>query len=55
MLVDDEVHNLLAGSARHRRMALNLLEILANHFACSIVGVDTQDAHAATQIDPQVS
>ena len=55
MLVVDEVHNLLAGSAREQRAALNLLKFLSNQLRCSIVVVGTRDALAAIQTDAQIA
>lgn len=55
MLVVDEVHHLLAGSARDQRASLNLLKYLANDLQCSVVALGTQDARTAMQSDPQIS
>lgn len=55
LIVVDEVHHLLAGSAREQRAALNLLKYLANELQCSIVALGTQDARTAMQSDPQIS
>ena len=55
MIVVDEVHNLLAGSAREQRAALNLLKFLSNQLKCSIVVVGTRDALAAIQTDAQIA
>ena len=41
MIVVDEVHNLLAGSAREQRASLNLLKFLSNQVPCSIVALGT--------------
>jgi hypothetical protein len=54
MIVVDEVHNLLAGSAREQRAALNLLKFLSNQLRCAIVVVGTRDALAAMQSDEQI-
>jgi len=51
MIVVDEVHNLLAGSAREQRASLNLLKFLSNQVPCSIVALGTRDALAAVQTD----
>jgi hypothetical protein len=55
MIVGDEVHNLLAGSAREQRASLNLLKFLSNQVPCSIVALGTRDALAAFQTDPQIA
>lgn len=55
MIVVDEVHHLLAGSAREQRAALNQLKFLANALQCSVVALGTQDARTAMQTDPQIS
>lgn len=55
MIVVDEVHNLLAGSAREQRASLNLLKFLSNQVPCSIVVLGTRDALAAVQTDPQIA
>lgn len=54
MLVVDEVHHLLAGSAREQRASLNLLKYLANEVKMSIVAVGTNDAPVAFQSDAQI-
>lgn len=54
MLIVDEVHHLLAGSAREQRASLNLLKYLANELKISIVAVGTSDAPVAFQSDPQI-
>ena len=54
MLIVDEVHHLLAGSAREQRAALNLLKYLANEVKMSIVAVGTSDAPVAFQSDAQI-
>ena len=55
MLVVDEVHNLLAGSAREQRVALNLLKFIANDLSCSVVALGTRDARAVMQTDAQIA
>lgn len=54
ILVVDEVHHLLAGSAREQRASLNLLKYLANEVKMSIVAVGTSEAPVAFQADNQV-
>jgi hypothetical protein len=55
MIVVDEVHNLLAGSAREQRAALNMLKFLSNQVPCTIVALGTRDALAAMQTDQQIA
>jgi len=54
ILVVDEVHHLLAGSAREQRASLNLLKYLANEVKMSIVAVGTSEAPVAFQADNQI-
>jgi ABC-type oligopeptide transport system ATPase subunit len=55
MLIFDEAHDLLAGSYREQRCALNLLKGLANELRIPVVAVGTEDARHAIQTDPQVA
>jgi Cdc6-like AAA superfamily ATPase len=55
MIVIDEVHHLLAGTAREQRRALNLLKFLANELRVSIATIGTSDAMAAIQTDQQIA
>jgi Bacterial TniB protein len=55
MIVVDEVHHLLAGSAREQRAALNLLKFLANEQRCVMVALGTRDALVAMATDAQVA
>jgi len=55
MIIVDEVHNLLAGSASEQRASLNLLKFLSNQVPCSILALGTRDALAAVQTDPQIA
>jgi hypothetical protein len=55
MIVVDEVHNLLAGSAHEQRASLNLLKFLSNQLKCAIVVLGTRDALAAMQTDSQIA
>lgn len=55
MLIVDEVHNLLSGSAREQRASLNLLKFLSNQLKCSVVVLGTRDALAAIQTDAQIA
>jgi Bacterial TniB protein len=51
----DEVHNLLAGSQREQRRALNVLNTLANVLQAVIIAAGTRDALLAIQTDAQVA
>jgi len=55
MIVVDEVHNLLAGTAHEQRASLNLLKFLSNQLKCTIVVLGTRDALAAMQTDAQIA
>lgn len=55
LIVIDEVHHLLAGSAREQRRALNLLKFLANELRVSMVTIGTGDALTAMQTDLQIA
>jgi len=55
VIIVDEIHNLLAGTAREQRAALNLLKFLSNRLHCAIVVLGTQDAVLAMQTDPQIT
>jgi Bacterial TniB protein len=55
MIIIDEVHNLLAGSAREQRRALNLLKFLANELLVSIIACGTSEALHAMQSDLQIA
>lgn len=54
VLIIDEVHNLLAGTEREQRRALNVLKNLANKLQAVIILVGTRDALQAIQTDTQV-
>lgn len=55
IIVVDEVHNLLAGTAHEQRASLNLLKFLSNALKCVIVIIGTRDALAAIQTDAQIA
>ena len=55
MIVVDEVHNLLAGTAHEQRASLNLLKFLSNQLKCAVVVLGTRDALAAMQTDAQIA
>lgn len=54
ILIIDELHNVLAGSAPAQREFLNLLRFLGNELRIPIVGVGTRDAYLAIRTDPQL-
>lgn len=54
VLVIDELHNMLAGSASARREFLNLLRYLGNVLRIPLIGVGTQEAYLAIRTDPQL-
>lgn len=54
MLIIDEIHNILAGSANKQREFLNLLRYLGNNLRIPIVCVGTRDAYLAIRSDPQL-
>ncbi len=54
MLVIDELHNVLAGSAPIRNEFLNLLRFLGNSLRIPIIGVGTEDAYRAIRTDDQL-
>ena len=55
MILIDEVHHLLAGSAREQRRSMNLLKFLGNELRVSIAAIGTSDALAAVQTDQQIA
>jgi hypothetical protein len=54
ILVIDEVHQLLAGSAPEQRLSLNLIKSISNDLRISIVAAGTGDARHAIKADPQI-
>ena len=54
ILVIDEVHNILAGSATSQREFLNLLRFLGNELQLPLVCVGTRDAYLAIRSDDQL-
>lgn len=54
MLIVDELHNMLAGSANVRRAFLNLIRFLGNELRLPIVGVGIHDAYLAISSDDQL-
>ena len=55
MIVVDEVHHLLAGTAREQRRSMNLLKFLGNELKVSIAAIGTSDALAVVQSDQQIA
>ncbi|HSI44481.1 MAG TPA: TniB family NTP-binding protein [Methylotenera sp.] len=55
IIVIDEIHNLLTGSAREQRHFLTALKSLGNLLQVPIVGVGTEEAFRAFLTDPQIS
>lgn len=54
ILVIDELHNILAGTASTRREFLNLLRFLGNELRIPLVGVGTHEAYLAIRSDDQL-
>lgn len=53
MLVIDEFHSLLTGSAIKQREVMNAIKLLCNELAIPIVGVGTKEAVRVLHTDPQ--
>lgn len=53
MLIIDEIHNFLSGSASAQRDVMIMLKNLSNELQLSIVGVGTKDAVQILHTDPQ--
>lgn len=53
MLIVDEFHSLLTGSAIKQREVMNAIKMLCNELAIPIVGVGTADAVQVLHTDPQ--
>lgn len=53
MLIIDEFHSLLTGSAIKQREVMNAIKLLCNELAIPIVGVGTREAVRVLHIDPQ--
>jgi hypothetical protein len=54
LLIVDELHNILAGTARRQRELLNLLRYLGNELRIPIVCLGTRDAYLAIRTDDQL-
>ncbi len=55
LIIVDEVHNLLAGSPKEQRRALNLLKFIANQLRVCIAALGTSDALHAMHSDNQIA
>ncbi len=55
MLIIDELHNLLSGTAQQQRRLLNLLRWLGNELQVPLVGVGTVEALRAIRSDDQLA
>ncbi|MED7819067.1 MULTISPECIES: TniB family NTP-binding protein [unclassified Francisella] len=53
MLILDEIHNLLSGTASKQRTVMNAIKNLGNELLIPIVGVGTKDAALILHSDPQ--
>lgn len=53
ILIIDEFHSLLTGSAIKQREVMNALKLLCNELAIPIVGVGTREAVRVLHVDPQ--
>ena len=53
ILILDEIHNLLSGTATKQRIIMNTIKNLSNELMIPIVGVGTQDASMILVSDPQ--
>lgn len=53
MLVIDELHSLLTGTARQQRQVMNAIKMLCNELQIPIIGVGTLDAVRVLHTDPQ--
>lgn len=53
MLIIDELHSLLAGTAIKQREVMNALKLLCNELCIPIVGVGTREAVRVLHTDPQ--
>lgn len=54
VIVIDEIHNLLSGTARKQRMFLNLVKYFSNTLRISMIFSGTRDALNAISTDPQI-
>lgn len=54
VIIIDEIHNLLSGTARKQRMFLNLIKYFSNTLQISMIFSGTRDALNAISTDPQI-
>lgn len=54
VIIIDEIHNLLSGTARKQRMFLNLVKYFSNTLKISMIFSGTRDALNAISTDPQI-
>ena len=55
MVIIDELHHALVGSAHQQRVVMNALKYLSNELQIPLVGVGTREAIRAIQADPQLA
>jgi Cdc6-like AAA superfamily ATPase len=55
VVILDEIHHVLSGSAAKQREFLNLLKHLSNELKISIIALGTHDAHYVINSDPQLA
>jgi hypothetical protein len=53
ILIIEELHSLLAGTAMQQRLVMNVLKFLCNELCIPVVGVGTRDAVRVLHTDPQ--
>ncbi|QUE31242.1 TniB family NTP-binding protein [Francisella philomiragia] len=53
MLIIDEIHNLLSGTAAKQRAVMNAIKNLGNELLIPIIGIGTKDAALVLHSDPQ--
>lgn len=53
MLMIDEFHSMLTGTARQQRQVMNAIKMLCNELQIPIVGIGTKDAVRVLHTDPQ--
>jgi len=55
VLIIDEIHHVLAGTAAKQRTFLNMLKYLGNELMIPIIAIGTRDAFNAIHSDPQLA
>lgn len=53
MLMIDEFHSMLSGTARQQRQIMNAIKMLCNELQIPIIGIGTKDAMRVLHTDPQ--